>query len=80
MGSEINKDLQPYLSENKLPRKCNIFISEATYNEKDRQFTKKDAIQERELLKNSIIKNTFYNYCLSPTHLSIITTGNLIQT
>lgn len=54
MGSEINKDLQPYLSENKLPKKCNIFISEATYNDKERQFSKKDAIQERELLKNDI--------------------------
>lgn len=54
MGSEINRDLQPYLSENKLPRKCNIFISEATYADKSRQFTRKDALQERELLKSLI--------------------------
>lgn len=54
MGSEINRELQPYLSENKLPRKCNIFISEATYADKSRQFDRKEAIQEREKLKDII--------------------------
>jgi metallo-beta-lactamase family protein len=57
MGSEINKDLQFYLADNKIPRKCNIFISEATYNDKSRQFTKKDAIKEREYLKELIKKS-----------------------
>lgn len=54
MGSEINRDLQPYLSENKIPRKCNIFISEATYSDKSRQFTRKEALKEREELKKAI--------------------------
>ena len=57
MGSEINRDLQPYISDNKLPRKCNMLISEATYSDKDRQFTRKEAIKEREELKGFIKQN-----------------------
>jgi metallo-beta-lactamase family protein len=61
MGSEINRDLQFYLDDNKLPKKCNIFISEATYNDKSRQFTKKDAVKEREYLKQLIKKSILEN-------------------
>ncbi|NFF77318.1 hypothetical protein [Clostridium sporogenes] len=54
MGSKINRDLQPYLKDDNLPHKCNLFISEATYSDKTRQFTRKDALQEREELKSFI--------------------------
>jgi metallo-beta-lactamase family protein len=54
MGSNINREFQPFLDEMKLPNKCNLFISEATYCDKSREFTKKDCINEREQLKKLI--------------------------
>lgn len=57
MGNSLTQDLKPFLKNNDLPRKCNLFITEATYNNKERAFTKKDAIQERKWLKEYIKEN-----------------------
>lgn len=54
MGCKITKDLQPFLEDEKLPRTCDLFITEATYSNKQRQITKKQAITERENLKKYI--------------------------
>lgn len=54
MGSDLNKDYTPYLKEQNIPNKCNLFITEATYNDKDRQITKQDVINERNELKQFI--------------------------
>lgn len=54
MGSKLNRDLQPFLREPSLPKKCNVFISEATYNDKNRHWTRNDAVKEREELKKYI--------------------------
>lgn len=54
MGNSITQDLKPFLKNNDLPKKCNLFITEATYNNPERAFTKKDAIQERKELANNI--------------------------
>lgn len=54
MGNTVTQDLKPFLKKNELPNKCNLFISEATYNNPDRCFTKKDAIKEREELAKNI--------------------------
>lgn len=55
LGSNINKEFQPFLTETRLPNKCNLFISEATYNNENRSFNKKDCVKEREELKQLII-------------------------
>lgn len=61
MGSELNREFQPFLWENNIPLKCNLFISEGTYNTKERQFTKQECIKERaelkKLIKDSIHEN-----------------------
>ncbi|WP_346938160.1 hypothetical protein [uncultured Clostridium sp.] len=61
MGNSLTQDLQPFLKSEDLPRKCNLFISEATYNNPERSFNRKDAIRERkelcELLKNAMQEN-----------------------
>ena len=54
IGSALNKDLTPYLENQFIPSKCNLFISEATYNDKERQITKQDVINERNELKQYI--------------------------
>lgn len=57
MGSLISQEMKPFLTDNDIPKKCNLFISEATYNSKERGFTKKDAITERKWLKEYIETN-----------------------
>lgn len=54
MGNSLTQDLKPFLKNNELPRKCNLFITEATYNNKERTFTKKDALEERKWLREYI--------------------------
>lgn len=54
MGSKINKEFQPFLDDINLPSRCNLFISEATYNDKDRQIIKRECIEERKQLKEYI--------------------------
>lgn len=54
MGCKITQDLQPFISDLNLPKKCDLFISEATYNNKERQIVRKQAIEEREKLKRYI--------------------------
>ena len=54
MGSLLNKDFTPYLNKQSISKKCNLFISEATYNDRDRQITKQDVIDERNELKQYI--------------------------
>lgn len=54
MGSEYNKPFSYYLKDQVIPSKCNLFISEATYNDKSRQITYKESKSEREDLKNKI--------------------------
>lgn len=54
MGSKISQEMKSFLTDNEIPKKCNIFISEATYNSRERGFTKKEAIEEREYLKKYI--------------------------
>lgn len=54
MGCKETRELQPYISDLELAKSCDIFISEATYNKKGRQITKKQAIDEREWLKKYI--------------------------
>lgn len=61
MGSKINKEFQPFLKEMDMPRKCNLFISEATYNDKSRQMTRQDCITEREELKRLIKESISQN-------------------
>ena len=57
MGSSNNKCFENYLYTSHLPHKCNLFITEATYNNKERQFTKIQAKKEREWLKEYIEEN-----------------------
>lgn len=54
MGSLLNKDYTPYLDYQYIPNKCNLFISEATYNRKEKQFNKQDVINERNEMKQYI--------------------------
>lgn len=60
LGSQINRNFSYYLEDQNIPKKCNMFISEATYCDKDRQMTKKQAIQDREelriLIKQAILE------------------------
>lgn len=57
MGSKISQQMKPFLTDNNIPKKCNLFISEATYNSKERGFTKREAIEERKWLKEYIKTN-----------------------
>lgn len=54
MGSKINFKEMHFLKEMNLPTKCNLLISEATYNDPSRQYTRQDVIDERRELKKFI--------------------------
>ena len=54
MGSNHNNDFQYYVPPRDQVSKCNYFISEGTYNNPDRSWTKKQAIEERAELKSDI--------------------------
>lgn len=54
MGSSSNNQFQYFVPLKEQVDKCNLFISEATYNNPDRSFSKKEAISERETLKRDI--------------------------
>lgn len=60
MGSQINRDLTPYLKDQDIPMKGNVFISEATYSTSDRAMTRKMASDDREDML-TIIKEGLLN-------------------
>ena len=60
MGSKINRDLTPYLTEQSIPIKGNILISEATYSTSDRAMSRNMALADREDLL-TIIKEAMLN-------------------
>ena len=60
MGSQINRDLTPYLTEQSIPIKGNILISEATYSTSDRAMSRNMALADREDLL-TIIKEAMLN-------------------
>lgn len=49
-GCKVTRELTPYLEDEQLPRKCDLFITEFTYCDKNRKITKKQAIDERQML------------------------------
>lgn len=54
MGSKYNLKVSRYLKEQDIPKKCNLFISEATYCDRSRQMSYELAIKEREEMKQVI--------------------------
>ena len=54
MGSDYNNEFQYFVNKREQVNKCSLFISEATYNNPNRCFSKKQAIKEREDLKKAI--------------------------
>ncbi len=54
MGSNHNNEFQYYVPPREIVSKCNYFISEGTYNNKERSWTHKQAIEERVQLKSDI--------------------------
>ena len=60
MGSQINYKYTPYLKEQDIPTKCNLFISEATYSNNSREMTSRMAKEDRKELLN-IIKEGLLN-------------------
>lgn len=54
MGSDYNNDFQYYVPKRDEVNSTQYFISEATYNNPDRSWTKKQAIEERRQLKSDI--------------------------
>lgn len=54
LGSTINFKETYYLEEQNIPKKANLFITEATYCDKERQMTKKQVLKEREDLKRTV--------------------------
>ena len=54
MGSMYNNKFQYFVNSREQITKCNLLISEATYCDKDRCWTKQEAIDERRLLKEDI--------------------------
>lgn len=54
MGSSLNYTFCDYVHKSNIPTKCNIFISEATYNTPTRSFSKKDIENERTWLKKYV--------------------------
>jgi len=54
MGSKHNNEFQYFVSPREYIHKCNVLISEATYNNLDRSWKRKDAIEEREILKKEL--------------------------
>ena len=57
MGSEQNKLIHPLAEKREQITKCNLFISEATYNKKSRSFNKYDVQKEFEDFKCTIKEN-----------------------
>lgn len=57
MGSEQNKLVHPLAEKREQITKCNLFISEATYNKKSRSFNKCDVQKEFEDFKYTIKEN-----------------------
>ena len=57
MGSEQNKLIHPLAEKREQITKCNLFISEATYNKKSRSFNKCDVQKEFEDFKYTIKEN-----------------------
>jgi metallo-beta-lactamase family protein len=57
MGSDCNNEFQYFVPKREVIPKCNLLISEATYNNPNRSFSRKDSIQEREQLKREIKEN-----------------------
>ena len=57
MGSEQNKLIHPLAEKREQITKCNLFISEATYNKKSRSFNKCDVQKEFEYFKCTIKEN-----------------------
>ena len=57
MPCEATREFHPYTTEFNYPKKADIVISEATYSDKNRTLTRRDAIKEREELKKLIITN-----------------------
>ena len=53
-GCKVTRELTPYLEDEQLPRKCDLFITEFTYCDKNKKITKKQAIDERKELLNKI--------------------------
>ena len=54
MGSNHNNEFQYYVPPRETVSKCNYFISEGTYNNKERSWTHKQAVEERMQLKVDI--------------------------
>lgn len=54
MGSKHNNQFQYFVYPREHIQDCDLLISEATYNTKDRSWKKKDAIEEREQLKREL--------------------------
>lgn len=54
MGSNYNNDYQYFVPKRDTVPKCNLLISEATYNTPDRSWNRRDAIEERKQLKSNI--------------------------
>ena len=57
IGSEQNKLIHPLAEKREQITKCNLFISEATYNKKSRSFNKCDVQKEFEDFKYTIKEN-----------------------
>lgn len=56
MGSDYNNEFQYFVPKREQISKCNLLITEATYNSPERSWTRKDAIKERKILKQEIKK------------------------
>lgn len=61
LGSEYNKVVHPLADKREQISRCNLLISEATYSNKERSFSKKDVIEEfedfKKTIKESILEN-----------------------
>lgn len=56
LGSKYNEGLSYYLKEQDVNKKCNLFISEATYCDTTRQINHNIALKERQDMKNMMEK------------------------
>lgn len=61
MGSDYNNEYQYFVPKREQISKCNLFITEATYNNPERCFSRKDSIKEREELKREIKEQLLQN-------------------
>lgn len=57
MGGSKNRLIHPLALDREKISKCNLLISEATYNNKNKSFTKQDTLKEFEDFKNVIKEN-----------------------